>query len=121
MVRKIGFGEDDAEPTSKTSIADQAMERFRKKAKIKAARDAEQKKTGRSKIGRIIFLSFWLILWVAMSGAVLFTMAQEGLSDNILPLVIWTGASLLVVTKVIKSIIKGVRGERNSKDRPENF
>jgi len=83
MVRKVGFGEDDAEPTSKTSIADQAMERFRKKAKIKAAREADREKSRRSNTGRILFLVLWLVLWIAMSGAVILAMAREGLNTNV--------------------------------------
>jgi len=121
MVRKVGFGEDDAEPTSKTSIADQAMERFRKKAKIKAAREADREKSRRSNTGRILFLVLWLVLWIAMSGAVILAMAREGLNTNVIPLVIWTGATVMVVSKVIKSIIKAVRGDRRPGDRPENF
>lgn len=121
MVRKVGFGDEDPEPTSKTSIADQAMDRFRKKAKIKAAREADQKKTGRSKTGRILFLIIWLVLWIAMSSAAIYAMMQDGLNGNILPLVIWTGASVLVVTRVIKSIIAAARGDRRPGDRPENF
>jgi len=36
-------------------------------------------------------------------------------------LVIWTAASVLVVTKVIRTIISTARKERRYDDRPENF
>jgi len=123
MVRRVGFGEDDPEPRSKPkkSIADQAMDRFRKRAKNKAAREAEQKKTGRSKVGRILFLFVWLVIWVGISGSVILTMTREGLNTNVIPLVIWTAASILVVTKVIRTIISTARKERRYDDRPENF
>ena len=124
MVRKVGFG-DDAGGEDKTparrSVADQAMDRFRKKARIKAAREASEKTHGRSKFARILFLIFWLVLWVAMSSAVLYTMASEGLNTNVIPLVIWTGASVFVVSKVIKSIIKTVRSEAPRGDGADNF
>jgi hypothetical protein len=123
MVRKVGFGDDKAEPKSapKTTVADRAMERFRKRARIKAAREANQKKSGRTKLSRILFLCFWLVLWVAMSSAVLYTMASEGLNTNVVPLVIWTGASVFVVSKVLTSIIKTIREDGSGSDRPENF
>jgi|GEM_PF-3216988 len=123
MVRKIGFGDQEEAPSStpKKSIADQAMDRFRKRAKIKAAREAGQKKESRSRIGRVLFLSFWLILWVAMSGAIIFTMVSEGLNTNVIPLVIWTGASVFVASKVIRAIIRAVAGDPRRGNRPDNF
>ncbi len=123
MVRKVGFGNSDAEPTAqpKKSIADQAMDRFRARAKVKAAREAQRKAETRGKAGRVIFLIIWLIIWIAISGSVIFNFASGGLNASIVPLVIWTAASVFVVSKVLKKIIGILRGDRSPGDRPDNF
>lgn len=124
MVRKVGFGDDkDDAPTStpKKSIADQAMDRFRQRSKIEKAREAEIAAESRGKAGRILFLILWLILWVGMSGTILFSMASDGLNANIIPLVVLTAASVLVTTKVVKSIINAVKGSPRPNNRPDNF
>ncbi len=123
MTRRVGFGDEDKKPEAKgkMTVADQAMERFRKRAKAKAAREQQQTTQNRGKFKKILFLFLWLVVWVGMAGAMIYSMASDGLQTNLFGLVIVTAATVFVVSRVITRIIKAFRGDPGPLDRPDNF
>lgn len=122
MARRVGFGGDDNDPDkSKMTVADQAMERFRKRSRIQAAKEKREAEQNRGKFKKVTFLFFWLVLWIGMAGFMILSIASDGLGTNVIGLVVVVAATVFVTSKVISRIIATMRGTSQPHDREENF
>lgn len=108
------------QPPEKRSIADQAMDRFRKRARVKEMADAELNKERKRSRGTIFSTSIWLILWTAMNIAAMFSFLAD--QDGV-PWVAfaWFAVAAFVWWQVFKKLMRLIRGDRRPGDRPENF
>ena len=119
MVRKVGFGEDDPEPTSqsKKSVADQAMDRFRKRARNKERAQAQRSENKKNNLAGILFLILWLGVWTfAIIGA---SYSAYQMRDPFV--LIWVAFAAFAWFKGFQSLIKKFKGETKPFERPENF
>jgi len=113
MVRRVGFGDDDPEKKG-SSIADRAMERHRAKARLNSKENDQTRRRTRRLIPTLIFT----VLWVAVIISVLLRLTSDGLSANVMGILIVVAFGVFSISALIKDILKTLRGE---KDRPDNF
>ena len=119
MVRKIGFGDESSEPTSpvKKSVADQAMDRFRKKARNKERAQAQRAENKKNNLAGILFLILWLMVWTfAILGA-----SYSAYQTKEPFVLIWVAFAAFAWFKGFQSLVKKFKGETKPFERPENF
>lgn len=111
----------EREPKGKMTIADQAMERFRQRARVKKEAEAVRAKNAKRNRSSIFGTSIWLILWTAMNGVALLSLYNRG-GDDIYVMIFWFLVAAFVWWKVARKLFGLITGEAEQNNRPDqNF